>query len=47
MNKEKYIPRWAIDWAKHSRNSILGKAGYNRLRRRVTRKKAKQKIKEL
>lgn len=34
MYKEKYIPADSIEWAKHSRNSILGKQKFNKLRRR-------------
>jgi hypothetical protein len=38
MNKEKYVPGKTIEWAKHSRNSILGKQKFNKLRRRSVRK---------
>lgn len=38
MNKEKHIPSSAIEWAKHSRNCILGKQKFNKLRRRYVKK---------
>ena len=38
MHKEKYVPSGSIEWAKHSRNGILGKQGFNKLRRRYFKK---------
>lgn len=47
MKKDTDLRPNDISWAKHSRNSLLKKAGVNRKRRRTVKRRLKEKLRRI